>query len=94
MKFRPLILPTANALIWGFLVWIGFDGEKYIEQRMGHVSLEQVMFYIAFPLAMLAIALVPSVLVSQTRYYQIGNVGSGLTLFAVLPYLFVYGGGV
>jgi len=61
---------------------------------MGHVSLEQVVFYIAFPLAMLTVALVPSVLVSQTRYYQIGNVWSGLTLIAVLPYLFVYGGGV
>jgi hypothetical protein len=94
VRFKPLILPALNALVWGGLVWIGFSGEVFVENRLGHVNLGQAEFYVMFPLAMLAIALVPAVLVSQTRYSWLATAWSTVTLIAVLPYLFVYGGGV
>ena len=32
MKKAPLILMTINGLLWGGLVWMGFDGERALKQ--------------------------------------------------------------
>ena len=61
---------------------------------MGSVSLGQVQFYVVFPLVMLSISVIPSVLLSQTRWTFVGGVWSGASLLIIFPYLFYYGGGV
>jgi hypothetical protein len=94
MKIRPLILPAVNGIVWSGLVWMGFDGEKAVEARMGGVSLGQFQFYVIFPLLMLSVALIPAALLSQTKWAFMGNIWSVLTLLCLLPYLFFYGGGV
>ena len=38
MKLKPLILPAINIIVWGWLVWNGFDDEKYVEARVGYAS--------------------------------------------------------
>ena len=94
MNFEALILPAINSLAWGFLAWNGFDGEKDVEARVGWVSLGQVEWYIAFPLAMLSVAVIPAVLLSQTKWHRIGTMWSIVMLLVILPYGFYYGGGV
>jgi hypothetical protein len=94
MRLKPLILPALNGVVWGGLVWMGFEGEKAVEARMGGVSLAQLQFYVIFPLLMLIVSLVPAALLSQTKWASIGNIWSVLTLLAVFPYLFGYTGGI
>jgi hypothetical protein len=94
MKKSTLILLALNGLAWGGLVWMGFDGEKGVEARMGAVALGQVEYYVMIPLFMLSVSLVPSALLSQTKWFGWGNLWSATTLFLLFPYLFYYGGGV
>jgi len=42
MNLKTLIFPAMNCLIWGCIAWLGFNGEKGVEARMGGVSLAQV----------------------------------------------------
>ena len=96
MKLAPLILTVINAVVWGGLSWMGRGGIAYIESQHapGYPNLGQIQFYLAFPLLMLSVALVPAVLLSQTKWSVFGSLWSVLTLLAVIPYLFYYGGGV
>jgi hypothetical protein len=94
MKLTSLILPAINGIVWGGLFWMGFDGEKGVEARMGGVRLGQLQFYVIFPLLMLSVALVPATVLSQTRWSPVGNIWSVLTLLAVFPYLFFHTGGI
>jgi hypothetical protein len=94
MSFRPLILPTVNGVVWGGLVFIGFGLETGVEERVGGVALAQLQYYVIFPLLMVSISMVPSVLLSQTKWSGWGSGWSAITLFLVLPYLLVYTGGI
>ena len=94
MNLKALILPAINSLIWGLLAWGGFDGEKGVEARVGWVSLGQVEWYVAFPLLMLSVSVIPGALLSQTKWHRIGNIWSGLSLLVLLPYGCAYTGGM
>ena len=96
MKKAPLILMALNGLVWGDLSWHGWDGIKYIESQhaAGYPTSGQIGYYLAIPLLMLSISLVPSALLGQTKWSAAANLWSGLSLIAVFPYLLPYGGGV
>jgi hypothetical protein len=94
VKLTSLIFPAVNFFIWGFMAFIGFDGERSVEARMGGVSLAQFQFYVVFPLIMLSIAVIPAAILSQTKWSMVGNIWSGMTLLVLVPYLFFYGGGI
>jgi hypothetical protein len=94
MRLSTLVLPAINGLVWGGLFWMGLDLAQAREARMGHSDLGQVRFYVVFPLEVLIASLVPSALLSQTKWSLIGTLWSALTLVAVLPYLFIYSGGI
>jgi hypothetical protein len=94
MKKAPLTLMALNGFAWSGLVWMGFDGEKGVEARVGAVALGQVEYYFLFPLLMLSVSLVPAALFGQTRWSGWSNLWSAITLFLVFPYLVLYGGGV
>ena len=96
MKRSTVILLALNGLVWGGLSWAGWDGIKYIESQhaAGHPNSGQIGYYLAIPLLMLSLSLVPTALLSQTKWCIAGNIWCGLTLIAVFPYLLPYGGGV
>jgi hypothetical protein len=94
MKKAPLVLMALNGLAWGGLVWMGFDGEKGVEARVGSVALGQVEYYVMIPLLMLTVSLIPSALLGQTKWSGWGNLWSAITLFLVFPYLALYSGGI
>jgi hypothetical protein len=96
MKFSSLILPAINALVWGALSWMGWEGIKFIESQhtAGYPNLGQIGYYLATPLVMLIVALVPGALLSQTKWSVLGNVWSSFALIAAVPYFLLYGGGV
>lgn len=94
MKKAPLILMTINGFVWGGLVWMGFDGEKNVEARVGAVALGQVEYYVMFPLFMLSFSMFPAALFGQTKWSGWSNLWSAITLFLVFPYLVLYGGGM
>jgi hypothetical protein len=73
---------------------MGWDGEKGVEARIGHVALGQVQFYVIIPITALIITLAPALLLSQTRWAYIGNIWSAILMTLALPYLFFWGGGV
>ena len=64
MKKAPLILMALNGLVWGDLSWHGWNGIKYIESQhaTGYPTSGQIGYYLAFPLLMLSISLVPGAL--------------------------------
>jgi hypothetical protein len=76
------------------MAWIGQDVLKDVEARVGHSNLGQVEFYLAFPLLMLTASMVPTAILSRTRWSTYGNVWSVLTLLLLLPYGCAYGGGI
>jgi len=96
MKKAALILPAINGLVWGGLSWMGWDGIKYIESQhaAGYPNSGQIGYYLAIPLVMLSVSLVPGAFLSQTKWSFVGSIWCGLTLIAVFPYLLPYAGGV
>ncbi len=94
MRFRPLILPLINAILWGLFAFAGFDGEIGVEERVGHVQLGQVQWYVVFPLIMLIVSVVPAALLSQTKWSSAGNLWSALILMVFLPFACLSGGGM
>jgi hypothetical protein len=94
MKISALILPAINGVLWGSFAWFGHEGSRSVEARVGHSNLGQVEFYVVLPLVMLIVAMVPAVLLSQTKWSTIGNVWSIFTLVLLIPYLSGYSGGI
>jgi hypothetical protein len=94
MKRSTLILLILNGLVWGGMAWLGQDGLKGVEARVGHSNLGQVEFYLAIPLLMLTLSTVPAALLSRTKWSAYGNAWSIIALLLLLPYACVYGGGV
>lgn len=96
MRIRPAptILAVANALLWGALVYWGHEGARSVEDRIGHSSLGQVEFYVGFPLLMLTVSLVPTVILSQTKWPIAGTLWAVASLLVVLPYGCFWTGGM
>lgn len=96
MKKAPIVLMALNAFVWGGLSWAGWDGVRSIEAQhvAGYPNSGQIGYYLAAPLVMLTVSLVPGALFGQTKRSAGANLWCGLTLIAVIPYLFPYGGGV
>jgi hypothetical protein len=96
MKVTPLILMVLNGLVWGGLSWVGWDLIKAVESRhvMGAPASGQISYYLAWPLLMLSVSLVPGALLGQTRWSALANLWCSLTLLAVVPYLLPYSGGI
>ena len=96
MKLPALILAAANGLIWGGLSWNGWGLIRNIESQhlRGYPKSGQILSYIIVPLVMLSVALVPTAFLSQSRWAVLGNVWSALALILLLPYLFLYFGGI
>jgi hypothetical protein len=88
MKKAPLILMALNGLVWG--------GIKSIEAQhaAGYPNSGQIGNYLALPLVMLTVSLVPGALLGQTKWSMVANIWCCLTLIAVFPYLLPYSGGV
>ena len=96
MKITPLILPAVNGIAWGGFAWLGWDMLKSIESQHapGYPSSGQILWIEIFPLIMLLVSLVPSALLSQTKWSTFGNIWSLLTLVLFFPYFCSSGGGV
>ena len=96
MKKAPLVLMALNGLAWGGLSWMGWEGIKYIESQhaTGYPNTGQIGYYLAAPLVMLTLSLVPGALFSQTKWSAAATLWCSLTLLAVLAYLYPYSGGV
>src|SRR5882757_3526965 len=86
MKLSTLILPAIAATLWGLLAWIFHGGLAGVEARVGHTKLAQVDFYLTFPLIMVIVAAVPSVLLSQTKWSSAGNMWSIFMILALAFY--------
>jgi len=96
MKWSALILPVLNGVAWGGLSrlgWVVVEG-VFAQHVAGYPNAGQISFYIVIPLVMVSVAMVPAVLLSQTRWAFWGNVWSAFTLVLLLPYLFFYTGGI
>ncbi|WP_050425127.1 hypothetical protein [Bradyrhizobium tropiciagri] len=96
MKKTPLILMILNGLVWGGLSWVGWKlmTAKEAQHLAGYPNTDQIGYFFAAPLLMLTASLVPVALLGQTKWSTIANCWGFLTLFAVLPYLVPYTGGV
>jgi hypothetical protein len=96
MKKSPLVLMALNGFIWGGLSWMGWDGIRYIESQhaAGYPNTGQIGYYLATPLVMLAVSLLPLAVLGQTKWSAFGNVWGCLTLLVAFLYLIPYGGGV
>ena len=96
MKKAPLVLMVLNAFVWGSLSWMGWDGIKSIESQhvTGYPNTGQIGYYLASPLIMLSVSLLPMAFLSQTKWLAAANLWGALTLILVFPYLLPYGGGV
>ena len=94
MKISTLIISAINVVAWGWLAWKGHGLAKGVQARVGHSDLGQVEFLVVWPLIALIVALLPLILLSQTKWAIVGNFWAGFVLALVVPYLLVYGGGV
>ena len=75
MKKAPLVLMALNGLAWGCLSWMGWNGIKYIESQhaTGYPNTGQIGYYLAAPLVMLTLSLVPAALFGQTKMVGSSN---------------------
>ena len=96
MKLTALILIAVNGLVWGGLSRMGWNLVKNVESQHvpGYPNSGQILYYVIVPLVMLSVALVPAAFLSQSRWAALGNVWSAVTLILVLPFLFLYFGGI
>ncbi len=96
MKTAPLVLMALNGLVWGGLSWMGWDTISYRASQhvAAHPNASQIGYYLAVPLVMLTLSLLPAALLGQTKWSAVANLWSALTLMAVVPYFLAYGGGI
>jgi hypothetical protein len=83
INLKTLILPMICGVGWGGMVWLGLNYEVGEEAEAGSVMLSHVVFFLVWPMTALTISLVPSALLSQTKYARVGNWWCGLSLIAL-----------
>lgn len=91
------ILTGIAVLIWGGLLLVGRDlvGGVVAQKAVGYPNTGQIDFLIVWP-AFVVLALLMGAWICNglRRWPGLLALLSGVALAAVLPYLFVYGGGV
>ena len=91
------ILALATIAIWAWLLWAGVDLlEGVVAQHvLGSPTPGQFEFLVGIPFAaIVAISGVTLLVNALNRYAGVAHFVIGVGLIAVVPYLFVYGGGV
>jgi len=93
---KTYALMAASIVLWGFFAWSGFNGIKGVQARHvpGYPNRGQIEFYIVFPLIMVAIALVLPILLRRTPWSGGGTAILIATLLLLIPYAFVFTGGM
>jgi len=78
------------------MIIIGYDVELAVAARMGgNVNIDQFRFYVFWPCCgVMAILLCAWVCNAFRRGFWILGLVGGASLLALLPYLFLYGGGM
>jgi hypothetical protein len=97
----PIILGALSLLIWGLLLLAGLTGISSIRQQRvaGYPNAEQISYYVGVPTVICIVAVAgliwrlraPNVVV---RFRWVGTLVLTLSLIALLPFLFLYGGGM
>jgi hypothetical protein len=83
MSVIPYVMLAANIVVWGTLTWLGRN------EAVGHQA-----YYEMVPSSMLVVAIVPAMLFWRVGLGRVVVWWTAITLFAVLPYLFFYTGGM
>lgn len=79
------IFSSLNLAVWGFFSWIG------LASRLSPV---QMLYYLYIPLLMFGIAIASFGLAVRFRRYDVSGTLAFFMIFAVIPYMMIYGGGV
>jgi hypothetical protein len=91
------VLTGVAVLIWCGLLLVGRDlvGGVVAQKAVGYPSRGQIDFLLVWPaFVVLALLLLAWICNGLRRWAAVLTLLSGLALVAVLPYLFIYGGGV
>jgi hypothetical protein len=102
VRILGYVLQALSILAWGFLLWAGCVGLAGItgQHVPGYPSLAQITYYAGVPAMLLATGLAAASLIAfgpaalshwlarPSRWFAFVN------LLGLLPYLFLYGGGV
>ena len=93
---KTYALMAANSVSWGFFAWSGFNRIKGAQAQHvpGYPNRGQIEFYVVFPLLIAAIALVLPMLLRRTRWSGRGTTILMATLILLIPYGFVFIGGM
>ena len=93
---KAYVLMAANIGSWGFFAWSGFSGIRRAQAQHvpGYPNRGQIEFYVVFPLLVVAIALVLPILLRRTRWSGGGTAILIATLLLLIPYGFVFTGGM
>ena len=89
------ITAAVSVLAWLGLALIGMDLVRGVAERAGSANFEQVKFYIAWPLLVTVVVLVGAWACNGSRRWPWTlALLSATSLVALVPYLFLYTGGV
>lgn len=91
------ILALVAIGLWGGILWIGMDLLKGIvaQRVLGYPAPGQFDFLVGLPFAAITVIGGVTLIVNALKRFWIASyLVSGAALIALLPYLFVYGGGV
>jgi hypothetical protein len=93
---KTYALMAASIVLWGFFAWSGLGLMKAMQARHvpGHPDRGQTEFYVVFPLIMVATALVLPLVLRRTRWSGGGTSILIATLLLLIPYGFVFTGGM
>ena len=89
INVKTLVLPMVCGIGWGGMAWFGLSLEMGEEAQNGGVLLSHVVSNIVYPLTALTASLVPSALLSQTKYAVAGNWWCVFFIVLLFFYLFL-----
>jgi len=92
-----LVLTALSCMAWGALVALGFEGLKgVVEQHVrGYPVPGQVFYYFWMPVIAFVLSLMSGIVCFRLpRVRWIGQIAMLIALLALLPFLFLYTGGV
>jgi hypothetical protein len=96
MRSANILALVATAL-WAAMLWVGVDLLKGVvaQHVLGYPAADQFDFLVGIPFAAIVAVGGTTLLVNAlNRFWVVSHLVSGVALIALLPYLFVYGGGV